>query len=113
VNVEQFNREQSMKEIITDSLRYWESRRVAFNGALALVVAGSFIYHPESGAGLTWQAVAGLVMAGVAANVLYSAVYAADLLVQMSEFQQSWRRHRWLLWVAGTTLAAALFLLHE
>jgi hypothetical protein len=52
-------------------------------------------------------------MAGVAANVLYSAVYAADLLVQMSEFQQSWRRHRWLLWVAGTTLAAALFLLHE
>jgi hypothetical protein len=38
VNVEQFNREQSMKEIITDSLRYWESRRVAFNGALALVV---------------------------------------------------------------------------
>ena len=102
-----------MKEIITDSLRYWESRRVAFNGALALVVAGSFIYHPEPGAGLTWQAVAGLVMAGVAANVLYSAVYAADLLVQMSEFQQSWRRHRWLLLVAGTTLAAALFLLHE
>ena len=102
-----------MKEIITDSLRYWESRRVAFNGALALVVAGSFIYHPEPGAGLTWQAVAGLVMAGVAANVLYSAVYAADLLVQMSEFQQSWRRHRWLLLVAGTTLAAALFLLRE
>ncbi|MGD0615824.1 MAG: hypothetical protein ABSA69_10340 [Verrucomicrobiota bacterium] len=102
-----------MKEIITDSLRYWESRRVAFNGALALVVAASFFYHHEPLAGLTWEAVAGLLLAAVTANVLYSAVYAADLLVQMSEFQQPWRRHRWLLLVAGTTLAAALFLLHE
>lgn len=104
---------QLMKEIITDSLRYWEPRRVAFNAALALVVAGSFFYHHAPVAGLTWQPVIGLLLAGAMANVLYSAVYAADLLVQMSEFQQSWRRHRWLLLVAGTTLAAAMFLFHE
>lgn len=102
-----------MKEIITDSLRYWESRRVAFNAVLALVVAGSFVDHHASVVGLAWQPVVGLLLAGVMANVLYSAVYAADLLVQMSEFQQSWRRYRWLLLVAGTALAAAIFLLHE
>ena len=29
-----------MKEIITDSIRYWEPRRIVFNVLLALVVAG-------------------------------------------------------------------------
>jgi ABC-type enterochelin transport system permease subunit len=102
-----------MKEIITDSLRYWELRRVAFNAALALVVAGSFFYHQSSLASLTWQPVIGLLLAAVLANVLYCAAYAADLMVQLSDYQATWRRHRWLLWVAGTAFAAGIFLLHE
>ena len=102
-----------MKEIITDSLRYWEPRRVAYNAVLGLVVAGSFFYHQSSLAALTWQPVIGLLLAAALANGLYCAAYAADLLVQLSDYQAAWRRHRWLLWVAGTAFAAGIFLLHE
>jgi hypothetical protein len=102
-----------MKEIITDSIRYWEPRRIAFNIVLALVVAGSFVQHQASLATLTWQPVAGMLLAAVLANVLYCAAYAADLMVQSSDYQAAWRRRRWLLWVVGTAFAAGMFLLHE
>ena len=102
-----------MKDIVTESLRYWEPHRIAFNAVLALVVAGSFFYHQPPLAALGWPPVIGLLFAAVLANVLYCAAYAADLLVQLSDYQVAWRRHRWLLWVAGTVFAAGIFLLHE
>ena len=102
-----------MKDIVTDSLRFWEPRRVAFNAVLAAVVIGSLFYHQLSLASLGWQPVIGLLFAAVLANVLYCAAYAADLLVQLSDYQAALRHHRWLLWVVGTTLAAGIFLLHE
>jgi hypothetical protein len=102
-----------VKHIVTDSLRYWEARRIAFNAVLALVVAGSFFYHQSSLAALGWQPLIGLLFAAVLANVLYCAAYAVDLLVQQSDYQAAWRQYRWLLWVAGTVLAAGIFLLHE
>ncbi len=102
-----------MKDIINNSIRYWEPRRIAFNAVLALVVAGSFFHHQSSLAALTWQPVIGLLLAAVLANVLYCTAYAADLLVQFSDYQAAWRRNRWLLWVTGTAFAAGIFLLHE
>jgi hypothetical protein len=102
-----------MNDIVNNSIRYWEPRRVAFNAVLALVVTGSFFYHQSSLAALTWQPVIGLLLAAVLANGLYCAAYAADLLVQLSDYQAAWRRHRWLLWLAGTAFAAGIFLLHE
>ena len=102
-----------MKDIVNDSLRYWEPRRVAFNAVLALVVAGSMFYHQPPVAALGWLPVIGLLFAAVLANVLYCTAYAADLLVQISDYQAAWRRHRWLLWTMGTVLAAGIFLLHE
>ena len=102
-----------MKDIVTDSLRYWEPRRVAYNAVLALVVAGSFFHHQTSLAALTWPPVLGLLLVAVLANGLYCTAYAADLLVQLSDYQAAWRRHRWLLWVVGTVFAAGIFLLHE
>jgi hypothetical protein len=102
-----------VKDIITDSLRYWEPRRIAYNAVLALVVAGSFCYYQPPLAVLTWPLAIGLLLAAVLANVLYCAAYAADLLVQLSDYQPAWRRHRWMLWVAGTALAAGIFLFHQ
>jgi ABC-type enterochelin transport system permease subunit len=102
-----------MKDIVTDSIRYWEPRRVAFNAVLALVVVGSFFCHQQSIAALSWQPVIGLLLAAVLANVLYCAAYAADLLVQLSDYQAAWRGYRWLLWVVGTTFAAGIYLMHE
>src|ERR1700690_3321911 len=102
-----------MKEIITESLRYWEPRRIAFNGVLGLVVAGTFFYHQPSLAALSWQPVIGLLLAAVLAKRLYCPAYAADLVIQLSDYQAAWRRHRWLLWMVGTAFAAGVFLLHE
>ena len=102
-----------MKDIITDSLRYWEPRRLAYNAILGLAVAGSIFYHQPPSAVLGWQIVVDLLFAAVLANVLYCAAYAADLLVQFSDYQTMWRRCRWLLWLAGTILAVGIFLFRE
>ena len=102
-----------MKDIVTDSIRYWEPRRIAYNAILVLVVAGSFFYHQQSLAALNWQMVIGLLLAAVLANGLYCAAYAADILVQLSNYQVAWRRHRWMLWVVGTAFAAGIYLMHE
>jgi hypothetical protein len=103
-----------MKEIITNSLRYWEPRRIAFNAILALVFAGYLVFYNQPPLpALGWQPAIGLLFAAVLANVLYCAAYGVDLLVQPSEYQMVWRRYRWSRWVAGTALAAGVFLFHE
>jgi protein-S-isoprenylcysteine O-methyltransferase Ste14 len=60
-----------VKDIINNSIRYWEPHRVAFKAVLALVVTGSFFHHQSSLASLTWQRVIGLLLAAVLANGLY------------------------------------------
>ena len=101
-----------MKDIINDSLRYWEPRRIAYNAILALVLAGSAYCHPPSLAGLDWHTALGLMLMAILANVLYCAAYVADVLVQLSDYQAFWRRHRWVLWTVGTTFAAGIYLMH-
>jgi hypothetical protein len=98
-----------MKNIITESIRYWEPRRLAYNAALVLFVLGITLYHRASLSTLTWQPVAGLLLMAVIANVLYCAAYVADIFVQMSDYQQAWKRHRWIVLAAGTFLAIAIF----
>jgi hypothetical protein len=98
-----------MKNIITESIRYWEPRRLAYNAALVLVVLGITLYHHASLSTLTWQPVAGLMLMAVIANVLYCAAYVADIFVQMSDYQQAWKRYRWIVLAAGTFLAIAIF----
>jgi hypothetical protein len=101
-----------MKELITESLRYWEPRRVLYNTVLALVVVGNALCHHGPFSDLTWQSVTGLLVAAAIANVLYCSAYVVDLFVQLSDYAPAWKRRRWLLLAAGTLLAAAIFLLH-
>jgi uncharacterized integral membrane protein len=106
-----------MKEIITDSIRYWEPRRIVFNAVLAVlaaVVVWSFVSHlPAIGGALSWPLILSLLLAAVIANLLYCTAYIADIFFQMSEYRQTWRRCRWALLAAGTAIAAALFVLHQ
>ena len=101
-----------MKEIINDSLRYWEPRRIAYNIVLGLVLVGSAIYHKQSLSALDQPALLGLFLMAILANVFYCAAYAADLLVQLSDYQKLWRRRRWLLWLVGTAFASGIYLAH-
>jgi ABC-type enterochelin transport system permease subunit len=98
-----------MQKIITESIRYWEPRRLIYNAALGIFVLGFALYHRASLSALTWQPVAGLMLAAVVANLLYCSAYVADIFVQMSDYQQAWKARRWLLLALGIALAIAVF----
>ena len=104
---------QNMKDIINESIRYWEIRRAAYNGILGLVVAGSFFHCHQTLSLANWPSLIGLLLAAVVANVLYCAAYAADLFLQLSGHRDRWLRCRWMLWLLGTAFAAGIYLIHE
>jgi hypothetical protein len=84
-----------------ETLLFWEKGRVMYNAILLLIavpfVGLSFWY---------WPAFIGLA---IAANVLYCVAYPIDLLMQQTVFASGWMRvGRWLLFLAGTALAAVL-----
>lgn len=97
------------REIVTDSLRYWESRRLGYNAVLlAVTLIGFLALAPVTGAVFDVEALAVLAVFAVLANLLYCAAYPIDLLVQFSEFREEWRRARAWLFGAGTLLAVLL-----
>src|SRR5262245_13837909 len=97
----------SWSELVTDAIRYWEPRRLFYNGVLVVVTIWQLLAHgtfPRPiGAGL-----AALFILAALANVLYSTVYVVDLFVQISIFRIGWRRRRWLLLLTGTLLGGVL-----
>jgi hypothetical protein len=98
-----------LRELVTDALRYWELRRLFYNGLLALIVLAHFAAAwPGSRSLVTFDGVLGLFLLGVLANVAFSAVYLADVFVQFSGFRASRARWRWVLLGVGFTFAAVL-----
>jgi len=98
-----------LREAITDSLRYWEPRRVIYNIVLGLVVAGYFATAwPQSKTTVTLNGLLLLFILAVLANLCYCAAYLGDVFVQFSGFREFWQRWRWLLFAVGTAFAAAI-----
>jgi len=98
-----------LREAITDSLRYWEPRRVVYNVVLGAVVLTYFLTAwPESKATITLNGILLLFILAVLANVCYCAAYLGDVFVQFSGFREFWQRWRWLLFAVGTAFAAAI-----
>jgi hypothetical protein len=99
----------TFREIATDALRYWERRRLVYNGVLAVIVIAVFLVAlPESRKALTARGFGDLLILAVVANLLYCAAYIPDVFVQFSDFRDGWRKKRWMLFAAGTLLASAL-----
>ncbi len=95
---------------LQEPFRYWEPLRLAYNAALALIIVGWVV--------LTWPHFAGppspealpfLVFLFIMANLCYSGAYLVDIPLQRTSRAATWRRRRWLLWLAGM-LIAVLFL---
>lgn len=98
-----------VRDIFTDAIRFWETRRVAYNVLLtAVVIAWVAITWPHFLAAMTLQSLAFLIVLAVAANLCYTAAYVADIPMQFSAFQPGWRRWRRGLWLAGTLFAILL-----
>jgi len=99
----------SLRDILTDALRYWEPRRIPYNLVLVVVVIGAVIFAwPHSRSLIRFSSLLPLFVLAIIANICYTAVYAADVPVQLSAFRAAWQRWRWLLWCVGTAFAAIL-----
>jgi len=98
-----------IREFATDALRYWELRRLFYNLILAVIVAAHFFAAwPASRSSLTLDGILGLFLLSVMANIAYSAVYVADVFIQVSGFRASRARWRWILLIVGFSFAAVL-----
>jgi len=94
---------------VAKGLRYWEPRRLIYNGVLTLVVVGHFLIGwPGSREKLSFDLVLGLFLLAVLANVAYCAAYLADLFVQFSGLDAAWRRGSVVLLIVGTAFAATI-----
>lgn len=97
------------REMLTDAIRYWEIRRIAYNVVLAVIVILVFIAHwPESRSSLSGDLVQGLFILAVLANVAYCAAYVVDVVAQYSAFQAAWRRYRWVVFTVGVVFAGII-----
>ncbi|MEK0451688.1 MAG: hypothetical protein RL088_3956 [Verrucomicrobiota bacterium] len=98
-----------MREIITDAIRYWEPRRIAYNVVLAAIVCGYFASNlPASKATLSIDGVLTLFLLAVLANGCYCAAYVADVFAQYSAFRTTWIERRWVLFALGLAIAAIM-----
>jgi hypothetical protein len=94
---------------VANGLRYWEPRRLVFNGVLALVVVAHLLLAwPGSREKLSLDLALGIFFLAVLANVCYCAVYVADVFVQFSGLHQAWRTGRMVLLMVGTAFAATI-----
>ncbi|MEO8350548.1 MAG: hypothetical protein ABI680_02385 [Chthoniobacteraceae bacterium] len=99
----------SLREMITDAIRYWEPRRLIYNAALAIVIIGYFLAGlPDSRFTLTLNGILFLFFLAVLANACYCGAYIVDLFAQFSGFRDFWLRWRWLLLVIGIAFAAVI-----
>ena len=94
---------------VADGLRYWEPRRLIYNGVLALVVLTHFVAAwPASRTKLSFDLVLGLFFLAVLANVCYCAAYLVDIFVQFSGLHRQWRVGRVMLLAVGIAFAATI-----
>jgi len=99
----------SLRDVISDALRYWELRRLLYNVLLAAVVGAHFIAAwPTSRSSLTLDGLLALFVLAVLANIAYSTVYIADVFIQLSGFRASRAMWRRVLLVVGFMFAAVL-----
>ena len=100
---------QAIRESVTDAIRYWELRRIAYNAVLVAVVLIYFgTNYPSSKAALSVNGALGVFELAVLANVAYCASYVADVFAQLSGYRGIWRKSRWILFTIGLLFAGIL-----
>jgi hypothetical protein len=100
---------ESWRGILSDAIRYWETRRVAYNLILAALVIGLFAHvWPRSRVVFQIEPLLSLFFLAVMANICYSAAYLADVPMQYSAYRARWLSWRGGLWLIGTLGALAM-----
>lgn len=97
------------RDVFRDAIRYWELRRLIYNSVLvAVAIAWLIGTWPHFRPGLTLRSLFLLSVLAILANLCYSVAYLADIPVQLSSLRSTWRRRRWVLWLARMLFAVAL-----
>jgi hypothetical protein len=100
---------QSLRESVTDAIRYWEPRRIAYNGVLAAIVLTYFgLNYPASRSTLSLNLVLSVFLLAVLANVVYCAAYPVDIFVSASSYREQWRKYRRVIFMIGVLFAAII-----
>jgi len=100
---------QTLRESLTDAIRYWEPLRLVYNAALAFIVLIYFwIGYPASKTDLSVNSILFIFLLAVLANVAYCTAYLVDIFAQASGFRETWRKNRWMLFVIGLLFAGVL-----
>ena len=75
----------SVKDRVTEALKYWEPMRLVYNGVLAVeVIAYYVVLLPASKSNLTRETSLFMFVLAVGADIAYCASYPVDLFVQAS-----------------------------
>jgi len=94
------------RRVLSDSIRYWEPRRIFYNVALTAVVfvwiAGTW---PHFRPALTLAALGKMLVLALLANICYCAAYLVEFFLQAVASDRSRRRFRWAVWILGMLLA--------
>jgi len=101
----------TLRDALTDAIRYWEPRRITYNLILAAVVAihaAVAWLGPDPVPKITSDAILSVFLLGVLANVAYCAAYIPDIPAQLSGFRAQWLRLRVVLYLVGVAFAAIL-----
>jgi hypothetical protein len=99
----------SLRDMLTDAVRYWEPRRIIYNLVLvAVVMTWLFFTWPHFQSAVALGSLLFLSLFALLANVCYCAAYVVDIPIQYSFFRDLWRRRRWSLWTAGMLFAILL-----
>src|SRR5579872_3860128 len=95
------------RDALSNAVRYWEPRRILYNGVLAIVVGAIYVANlPTSRLDLTFDLIQGVFVLAVLANAAYCAAYVVDVLAQLTSFRPDWLRFRWALLLLGLTFAS-------
>jgi hypothetical protein len=99
----------TLREALTDAMRYWEPRRVIYNLVLVAVVAIHAVrLWLSSELTVTADTFLWLIIIAVLANVAYCAAYLADVPAQLSGFRSEWLRIRLAVFLVGLAFSAIL-----
>lgn len=111
------NNKSELKAIISNSIRYWERRRILYNLILLAITTIRFCilivntnFSEFSNFEFTELLIPFVVFLyyAIMANILYCSAYIVDVFIQLSDFRNSWLKHRWMLFFSGTALASII-----
>ena len=89
-----------------EAARFWEPRRIWYNGALLVVVLlWVALTWPHFRPALTLEALGKMTVLALLANICYCAAYLVEFFLQAVESDVNRRRFRWAVWILGMLFA--------